>query len=118
MKKPITRVQHGIADYSYIPLVAIAPEIFDFKDEKVAKLLCRLQSGGTLLYSVFTKAEWGLFRKIPYKTHLAIDFSVGLLSLGTPWLLGFSKNRKARNTFLALGVTGILVSLLSDQKEM
>ena len=118
MKKPITRVQHGIADYSYIPLVAIAPEIFDFENERAAKLLCRVQSGSTLLYSVFTKAEWGLFREIPYKTHLTIDFSVGLLSLGAPWLLGFSKNHKARNTFLALGVTGILVSLLSKPEEM
>ena len=118
MKKPITRIQHGFADYSYIPLVAVAPEIFDFKDEKAAKRLCRIQSGSTLLYSVFTKAEWGLFGAIPYQTHLAIDFSVGLFSLGAPWLLGFSKNRRARNTFLALGVTGILVSLLSKPEEM
>ena len=118
MKKPITRVQHGFADYSYIPLVAIAPEVFDFKNKKAATLLCRIQSGGTILYSLFTRAEWGVFRRILYATHLTIDFSVGLLSLGAPWLLGFSKNRHARNTFLTIGAIGVLASLLSKPEEM
>ena len=118
MKKPITRVQHGFTDYSYIPLVAAAPTLFNFEEEEAAKLLCRIQSGGILLSSLFTKAEWGVFRKMPYKTHLILDFSVGVFSLGAPWLFGFSKNHNARTTFLAMGVTGILAGLLSKPEEM
>lgn len=118
MEKPISRKGHGFTDYSYIPVAALAPEIFDFEDEETAKLLSRIQAGSILLSSLFTRAEWGLFKVIPYKTHLILDVSVGLFSVSAPWLFGFSKNRKARNAFLALGSTGILAGLLSKPKEM
>ena len=118
MEKPISRKQHAFTDYSYIPVVAAAPELFDFEDEETAKLLCRILSGGILMSSLFTRAEWGLFKVIPYKIHLILDFSAGMFSLTAPWLFGFSKNRKARNAFLAIGMTGILASLLSEPEEM
>lgn len=92
MDKLLSRKQHGFTDYSYVPLVAIAPEVFDFEEEETAKLLCRIQSGSILLSSLFTRAEWGLFKAIPYKTHLILDVSVGIFSLTAPWLFGFFKN--------------------------
>ena len=118
MEKIISRKQHGFTDYSYIPVAALAPELFGFEDEKTAKLLSRIQAGNILLSSLFTRAEWGLFKIMPYKTHLILDVSVGVFSLTAPWLFGFSKNRKARNAFVAMGVTGILAGLLSEPKEM
>jgi hypothetical protein len=118
MEKPISRKQHGFTDYSYIPLAAAAPELFDFEDEKTAVLLSRIQAGNILLSSLLTRAEWGLFKVIPFKTHLILDVSVGVFSLTAPWLFGFSKNRNARNAFITLGLTGILAGLLSEPEEM
>ena len=118
MKKPISRKMHGAADYAYAALSAVLSAIAGFEEEEKAKLLCRVISGGTLAYTLLTRAEWGLFKIIPFKTHLAIDFTAGIFTLSAPWLFKFADNKKARNTFLALGITSIVVSLLTQRKDM
>lgn len=118
MEKPISRPMHGLADYAYVPLVALAPKLADFEKEKAAVSLCGLLSSGALAYTLGTKAEWGVLRLLPFKKHLAIDFSAGLLALAAPWLFGFAKHKKARNTFLAMGVISLLASSLTKPEEM
>ena len=113
MQPPIPRPYHWPTDYSYVPLVLTAPETVGFTDEKTAAALCRAFSGTILVSSVFTRAEWGAVRVIPYKAHVALDFGAGVLALAAPWLFGFARHRRARNTFLAMGVTGVAVGLLS-----
>jgi hypothetical protein len=118
VNKPISRRQHGFAEYSYITTVAAAPNLAGFEDDKTAASLCRCLSGAALATSLFTRAEWGLIRVIPYKVHVGIDFLSGILALGAPWAFGFSDNERARNTFLVMGATAVVVSLLSDPQEM
>ncbi len=118
MEQPISRKQHGFTDYSYIPAAALAPVLFDFEGEETAALLTKVQAGGILLSSLFTRAEWGLFKTMPYKTHLILDIAMGVFSLSAPWLFGFSKHKKARNAFIVLGITGILAGTLSKPEEM
>lgn len=118
MNKPITRVQHGFTDYSYIPLVASAPSLVGFTDNKTATTLCYVLSSTILASSLVTRAEWGAFKVMPYKAHLVLDVVGGLAGLSAPWLFGFAKDRKARNTFLAAGVFGLLAGLLSKPEEM
>lgn len=118
MEKPISRKQHGFTDYSYVPLVAAAPSLVGFEDQPTAARLARLLSGGILASSLFTRAEWGAVRTVPFKTHLALDTAVGALSLAAPWLFGFAQNRRARNTFLAMGAFGLMAGLLSKSDEM
>jgi hypothetical protein len=113
MRHAIPRPYHWPADYSYIPLVATAPETLGFSNEKAATTLCRVFSGGVLLSALFTRAEWGLVRVMPYKAHVALDFASGVAALAAPWLFGFAHHARARNTFLAMGVTGLVVSWLS-----
>jgi hypothetical protein len=88
MRKPISRKQHGVANYASL--------------------------GNTL----FTRAEWGVVKVLPYKAHLAIDAITGVAALAAPWMLGFSNDRRARNTFLSMGVTALVVTLLSRPEEM
>lgn len=118
MNQPITRVEHGFTDYSYIPMVAAAPSLVGFEDEKTATTLCRVASGAILASSLLTRAEWGAFKVMPYKTHLMLDVAVGLFSLSAPWLFGFANNAKARNTFLAMAAMGIAAGTLSKPEEM
>ncbi|QNF31555.1 hypothetical protein HUW51_01995 [Adhaeribacter swui] len=118
MKQPITRQMHGFADYSYIPAIAAAPEAVGFTEEKTATTLCRVMSGGILMTSLMTRAEWGAFKLIPFKAHLALDFAVGLFTMSAPWVFNFADNEKARNTFLALGATSVLAASLSQPEEM
>jgi hypothetical protein len=118
MDKPITRVQHGFTDYSYIPLVLSAPHLVGFTENKTATTLCYVLSSSILASSLVTRAEWGVFKVMPYKAHLVFDALGGLTALTAPWLFGFAKDRKARNTFIAAGIFGLLAGLLSKPEEM
>jgi hypothetical protein len=118
MQKPITRYMHGAADYSYAAVVSAAPELVGFTEERTAATLCRVLGSGALLYSLLTRYEWGLYRVIPFKAHLVADVSANVLALGAPWLFRFARNRRARNTFLAAGLIGMTVVLLTQNKEM
>ena len=118
MNKPVSRQLHGAIDYAYAALVPFIPEIAGFNKEEKANLLCKLLGGGALTYTALTKAEWGLVKLLPFKTHLIIDTSVSLLAIGAPWLLGFSGNKKARNAVVAIGAAGLLASLLTRNENM
>jgi hypothetical protein len=118
MEKPISRQAHGAIDYAFGAIVAALPELAGFKEEKSAATLCRVLAGGALAYSLLTKAEWGAVKVIPFKTHLLIDFTTGLLTLGAPWILGFANNTKARNAVLAVGAMSLMASSLTEQEEM
>ncbi|PIQ20680.1 MAG: hypothetical protein COW65_13610 [Cytophagales bacterium CG18_big_fil_WC_8_21_14_2_50_42_9] len=118
MKKPITRTMHGITDYSYAALLTAAPKLFGFEKEKSASLLCYGLGGGALLYSLFTRYELGMFKLMPFKTHLAIDLASNIAALAAPWVLGFSQNKRACNTCLVAATTGLVVSAFTQTDEM
>ena len=109
---------HALTDYSYVPLVAAAPKLAGFEEEKTAVNLCHLLSSSILLSSLVTRAEWGPVPVMPYKAHLALDTFGGALALGAPWLFGFARNARARDTFLAMGAFGLMAGLLSQPEEM
>lgn len=118
MSKPISRRMHGFIEHNYIAAVATAPQTVGFEDEETAVMLTRVFSSGVLVTSILTRAEWGMIRAIPYKAHLTIDLVSSIAALAVPWLFGFSRNERARNTFLTMGVSGIIVGLLSEPQEM
>jgi hypothetical protein len=118
MNKPISRQAHGVADYAYAPLMFTAPKIAGFQDETNAVRVCLMIGGGVLAVTMLTKAEWGVFRVVPFKAHLALDVAVSLFSLAAPWLFGFANNKKARNTFIAMGTVGAIVTTFSQPDEM
>lgn len=119
MKKPITRQMHGwVTDYPYVALVSTAPETVGFTGVQPAVVLCRVLSGSILVSSLLTRAEWGVFRAMPYKAHLLFDVLGGVLTLGSPWLFGLSRHEKARDAFVTAGIFGILAGTLSQEDEM
>ncbi len=118
MKKPISRAGHGVAEYSYIPLSAFAPELFGFKEEKKATKISRIVTASVLASALSARAEWGIAKITPFKIHLMTDIALGVFLLTAPGLFGFSKNRKALKAFLTLGITSIVVPLLTQNKEM
>lgn len=109
---------HGVADYLYAPLVFAAPTLAGFEEEEQAATACHLIGGGVMASTTLTKAEWGLCRVLPFKAHLALDVAVSLFSLAAPWIFGFSGNAKARNTFIAMGTVGGIVTALTEPEEM
>ena len=118
MQKPISRQLHGVADFSYVAVVSTAPETIGFTEDQTATTLCRILSGGALLYSLFTRYEWGVARIIPFKAHLMADVVANSFALYAPWLFNFSRNKRARNTFLAAGLAGLTITFLTQPDEM
>jgi hypothetical protein len=117
MKKLITKKQHGLIDYSYAVIVPMLPHIAGFKQQKNARETCYALGAGALMYSLLTKAPWGLFPVIPFKKHLKMDISASTLAIASPWLLNFSRKRAPRNTLIVVGILGLAASLLTDKRK-
>jgi len=118
MEQPISRQMHGVADYAYAPLMFAAPRIMGFEEQNEAARICEIVGAGVLGTTMMTEAEWGVARLIPFKVHLALDVAVSLFSLAAPWIFGFAGNTKARNTFLAMGAVGAVVTTLTKPENM
>ncbi|HXH27261.1 MAG TPA: SPW repeat protein [Candidatus Acidoferrum sp.] len=107
---------HGILDYVVGVALIFAPNIFMFEGGPMAAVwVPRIIGAVLIIYSIFTKYEWGLVKIIPMPYHLVIDFLASLFLALSPWLLGFSN--EAMNVWIphvAVGVVVILVVLVSQ----
>ncbi|MDN3551206.1 hypothetical protein [Mucilaginibacter aquaedulcis] len=111
--KGIPQKQHVYADYSYVPLVLAAPVLAGFRDNKPAAYLCQGFALSALSYSLCTKAEWGIWKLIPYRIHASLDLASGVLALAVSQVPAIKKDKPAMLTFWAMGLTGLIVGSLS-----
>ena len=118
MMRFIPRPIHGLIDYAYALTAAVLPEQLGFCHIRKANLFCQCLSATVLVNTILTRAEWGVVRVLPFKTHVANDLATGIVAAAAPWLGGFADRKIARNTFIALGVASIAVSLMSRTEEM
>ena len=118
MSKPISRPMHGIlTDYPYVLLVGlVGPALVGASGTPL--LVFRGAALFILLQSLITRAEWGLFRVMPYKIHLVLDVVGGLGVLGSPWLLGFADQPGPKWFAVVAGLFGIGAGTLSKTDEM
>ncbi len=116
--KIIPRPVHALLDYTWSAAFAGAPKAFGFENELNAVRLCRVQGSLVALASALTKYELGTLKLIPFKTHLKLDALGAAVGIASPWLLGFSDNKRARNTVLAFFLFKALAVLLSQTDEM
>ncbi len=110
--KGISKDQHGLIDYAYVPLVAAAPQLFGFEEDKEVSSLCYVTSATVLGYTILTDAKWGAVKLIPYKAHLGLDLVSGVMALAAIPLLNVT-NKKSRNMLMFMGFAGIVVGTLS-----
>lgn len=109
----ITPNQHVYADYSYVPTVFMAPQLAHFEDNKMASNICRAFSATALSYSLLTDAKWGAVKLIPYSVHASLDIASGIAAFAVAAIPQVAKDKAARNTFIAMGITGLVVGALS-----
>lgn len=91
----------------------MAPSFVGFEANRSAANLCRAFSVSALTYTLCTKANWGVIDLIPYRVHAGLDVVSGALAFAASALPSIKEDKKARNTFLAMGITGLLVGGLS-----
>jgi len=108
---------HGALDYIVAIALIFAPWLFGFSQVGGAAVIIPMVLGaGLILYSLFTKYEWGLIKVVSMPYHLIIDVVASLLLIASPFLFGFY-NMDMWNVWVphvAVGVAVILVVIFSQ----
>lgn len=87
----ITKTIHAYLDYPVALSLIALPFILQLGSSHPFAFWLSVVAGiAALLLTVFTDHKFGLIRMIPYRTHVAVDFLVGITFLLAPFLLGFS----------------------------
>lgn len=103
---------HGFHDYFSWILLLASPWMFRFANGKIEMWIPLVLGVYTLLQSLFTDYEFGLFRIISMKIHLTIDVVTGLFLVISPWMLGFSDRVYVPHVFI--GAFQLLVAFVSQ----
>ncbi|WP_292776094.1 SPW repeat domain-containing protein [Microbacterium sp. UBA6741] len=99
---------HGILDYIVGVALIAAPWLFGFANVGGAAVIIPIVLGvGLIVYSLFTKYEWGPFGFIPMPVHLVFDIVASLFLALSPWIFGFAG--EALNVWLPHVVVGVAV---------
>jgi hypothetical protein len=118
MKKPITTRVHGILDYSVGILLLLLPHICGFADVRPAASVTMTLGVTTLLYSLSTRYELGLFPLIPMKGHLLLDGLSAAFLILSPWLLGFAERVYLPHVLMGLLEIGAVLMTQTEPKEI
>ncbi len=103
---------HGVLDYIVGAALIAAPWVFGFADQGGAAVIIPMVLGvGLILYSLFTKYEWGAIRVLGMPYHLVFDVLASLLLAASPWLFGFY-DPSALNVWLPHVVVGVAVIIV------
>ncbi|WP_434043842.1 SPW repeat domain-containing protein [Sorangium cellulosum] len=103
---------HGYIDYAAVALLALAPLALRFG--AVPTSVCYVTALAHLVVTLLSDHPLGAARKIPFAVHGALEFSLGVGLLASPWLFGFSDEVPARAFFVAGGI-GLLIVVLATR---
>ena len=100
--KIINTKVHGFHDYFTWILLMVSPWMFRFANGKIEMWIPLTLGVLVLLQSLLTDYEFGLFKVISMKAHLAIDLVTGLFLAISPWVFGFSDKVYVPHLFVGL----------------
>src|SRR4051812_10905001 len=86
MRKPISTQTHAMLDYMTVGTLMAVPRMLGFSRAMTCAMDTMAVS--TALYTMFTRHEGGIVRKIPMKTHLMLDAASGAGLAALPHMLG------------------------------
>jgi hypothetical protein len=109
--KLISRPTHGVIDY--VAAGSLLPLPFLLKSSPKARNVFLGLAAGHALYSMLTKYEVGLVKKIPFKGHMVLD---GLFALG--WIAAAAamtnESKAVRGTMAAIAASEIAAMAMTD----
>ena len=87
----VTKTMHAYLDYPVALSLMAMPFVLQLgSSHPLAKWLAVIAGVAAFILTVFTDHRLGVFRVIPYRIHVAVDFLVGMAFLIAPFALGFS----------------------------
>ena len=88
--KFVTKRIHAFLDYPVALTLIALPFLLGLGNSNPLALQLSVAVGiAALLLTVLTDHHLGVFRVIPYKFHLLVDFLVALVFIAAPFVLGF-----------------------------
>ena len=99
-------------DYATAGATAALAPMLGFS--RPAARTAELWAAGYGVLSALTNYPLALKRALPFKAHGALDAMMAPIIPALPWLLGFARDRKARNFFLGLAAITVVVTALTD----
>lgn len=106
---------HGVLDYLVGIALIAAPWLFGFASVGGAAVVIPIVLGiGLIVYSLFTRCEWGPFGVIPMPVHLVFDLVASAFLAASPWIFGFAdESLNVWLPHLVVGITVIVVVIFS-----
>ncbi len=87
----VTRTIHAYLDYPVALILMVAPFVLGLGNSNPLALWLSVVTGvAALILTLLTDHETGVFRVLPYKLHLAVDFLVGVVFVVAPIVFGFN----------------------------
>lgn len=109
---------HGVLDYLVGIALILAPMLFGFAELGGPAVIIPIVLGiGLILYSIFTRYEWGLVKVLGMPYHLIFDVLASVFLAASPFIFGFAD--EALNVWLphvVVGITVILVVIFSQSQ--
>lgn len=88
--KFVTKQIHAYLDYPVALALIGLPFILGLGSSSQLAFQLSVTTGiAALILTILTKHQTGLWRVIPYKTHLIVDFLVAVVFLAAPFILSF-----------------------------
>ena len=115
MYKPISTKAHGVLDYLTVGAMLTLPRVMGWSRGLTQGMT--LLGLGKLGYTLFTKHELGLVKKLPMQAHLALDAAGGAALCAMPMLLGDEEDVGACAACCAMGLFDIAAAPMT-QTEM
>lgn len=87
----VTKRIHAYLDYPVAVVLMAAPFLLQLgSTHPLAKWLSVVTGAAAFALTLLTDHHLGVFRVLPYRLHLSVDFLVGLLFVAAPMVFGFS----------------------------
>ncbi|MES2628463.1 MAG: SPW repeat protein [Bacteroidota bacterium] len=113
--KIISTKVHGVLDYLLGFTLILLPWILDFNEYGIQSSIMVGLGMFTVLMSIFTRYELGVWKKIPMAGHLFLDALVAVILIASPWVFGFADQIYLPHVIL--GATELVAVILSDSKS-
>ena len=107
MTRSIGAVSHGILDYLFAIILAVAPSLVGFAGRQAR--WCYIFAAVLVALALLTQTK--LLR---LALHGAVELLLAMVMIVLPWVAGFERGVLSRNFYVALGLLLIVLWVLTD----
>lgn len=109
----LTPTIHSVLDYVAAVVLLISPVILALNTISVFAYWLSVLAGAALIfYSLWTDYPFSISKTIPFKVHLGLDLSAGVIFVIWPFIFGFTG--VAMWYYLIMGIGILLVVAVTD----